>query len=123
MHLDHEAWRSEGALWHDQLREWESQTAQAVADLDAVRKILTDHERALEKHAAGVHLFEGACAEHEHELAVSVTAAPPVKPTVDHRTEASNHAHQRELHEALKHRHHSLIARWNMLMGSLKIDN
>ena len=120
MHRDHQSWRSESAFWHDQLREWQQHTEKALVDLEAVRAIFLEHERKLEAHAAAVRLYDQLCSEHEHQLAQIESASPSVQASTDHKTEAWDHTHQRERHEAFKLQHHSLMARWTMLMQSLK---
>jgi hypothetical protein len=122
MHRDHRAWRSESALWHDQLREWQQQTQQALVDLEAVRAMFHEHERRLETNAAAVRLYDQDCADHEHQMVQSESDSAPVHDESDHKTEAWDHTHQRERHEACKLQHHSLMARWKMLLDSLDLD-
>lgn len=120
MHGDHQAWRAENAFWHDQLREWQQQTEEALHDLESVRAMFFEHQRKLQVHASAVKLYDQTCAQHEHELAQAESGSTAVRDTSDHKTETWDHTHQRERHEACKLQHHSLIARWKMLLASLK---
>ncbi len=120
MHRDHREWESENALWRDQLREWQRENEQAVAELNRAQQVFRNHERTLETHAAGIRLFGQACAEHEHDLAAKAQAeTPQACGMCGHEQEAIDHRREREIHERIKRRHHTLMAQLAMLMRSL----
>jgi hypothetical protein len=126
MHREHKDWQSENALWRDQLREWEQQTAKATEELEFVRSVLVKHLESLERHAAAVRLYEQKSMEHEHEIATAVAGNSPEIPTRTdgkHFDEAADHHQVRLRHEALKRRHHELISRFSLLVQSMKSES
>jgi len=123
MHRDHQDWQSENALWRDQLREWERQTAQATADLELIHAALAKHEESLQRHAAAVRLYEQKSLEHEHRMAAAAAAPGTSAPgDVAHGEEIADHHQVRLRHEALKRRHHELMARLSLLIQSLRAE-
>lgn len=123
MHRDHQNWQSESAFWRDQVREWQQQTAQTAAEMQSLRTALQAHERKLETHAAAIHLYDQKCAEHECGLAETPTSATDVLARCAHDLEARHHHELRERHENLKQLHHSLMARWRLLLQSLRAES
>ena len=125
MHSEHKDWQSENALWRDQLREWEQQTAKATEDLELIRSALAKHVEILERHAAAVRLYEQKSMEHEHEIATAVAGTSPGIPNRTdgkHFDEIADHHQVRLRHEALKKHHHELMARFSLLLQSLRVE-
>jgi hypothetical protein len=122
MHTDHREWKSENALWHDQLRQWEAETFEAIGDVAKVDLALQAHEAILRTHAAAIRLYEQGPSEHEHQLAelVQMGACKSACCTAKkHSQESLKHAEQRQVHEAMKRTHHALMARWSLLLKAL----
>jgi hypothetical protein len=123
MHQDHRQWQSENAFWRDQIREWQQQTAKAVGDVAVIRSALAEHERMLEKHAAAVRLYEQQSAQHECRLAETPQEATSGLSASEHGCEACQHFEVRERHENLKQLHHTLMARWALLLKALGAES
>lgn len=126
MHHDHGEWKSENALWHDQLREWEAEIAAAIDATAKVKQALEAHQRSLRTHAAAIRLHEQAPAAHEHRLVEFVNqgvgfAACCTEPM--HCKEALTHTEQRTVHETMKREHHALMARWSLLLKALNLPD
>lgn len=122
MHHDHADWKSENALWHDQLREWEAEIADAIDGTAKLKQALEAHQQTLRIHAAAIRLYEQGPAQHERQLAEFVQqgvgyAACCTEPK--HRKESSKHDEQRSIHETMKKSHHALMARWSLLLKAL----
>lgn len=122
MHRDHRTWQSDDAFWRDQVREWQQQTSNAVADIGIIRAALQEHEQTLERHAAAIRLYEQESAEHECHLAESPAEATTGVAIGQHVGEASRHYEVRERHETLKEAHHTLMARWALLLRALRAE-
>ena len=120
MHGDHQTWEAENALWHDQLREWQRETDQAIAEMAQIEQALRSHERQLEVHAAAVRLKGNACDRHEHELAQAAQKQEHVCTGGGHCRETRDQNEERRRHERLKRTHHTLMARWSLLLKSLQ---
>ncbi|MCE9607015.1 MAG: hypothetical protein K8U03_19185 [Planctomycetia bacterium] len=120
MHNDHREWKSENALWHDQLREWEAEIAEAIGDVAKVEQALHAHESRLRTHAAAIRLYEQGPAEHELAELVQEGASMAACCTANkHKNESLKQTEQRQVHEALKRTHHALMARWSLLLKAL----
>ena len=113
MHEDHLKWMSDRAMWRDDLRAWEEETAQAIADLQGLQAALAEHERALEKHAAAIRAYEQGEVARTHALIESK------KQCNDEARQALMNAHARDRrhhlkllanHEAIKQRHREALA-------------
>jgi hypothetical protein len=125
MHHDHRAWQSENAFWRDQLREWEEQTAKAVEELASIRSALAEHTDVLRRHGAAVRLYEQNSAEHEHQIATAASTTSseiPLSTDGKHFEEIADHHQVRLRHEALKQHHHELMARFSLLVQSMKAE-
>ena len=125
MHQDHRDWQSENALWRDQLREWAQPTAKAVEDLESIKAALVRHTEILSRHAAAVRLYEQKSAEHEHQIAAAVSGSTPDLPIHTdgkHFEEIADHHQVRLRHEALKRHHHELMARFSLLVQTMKVE-
>jgi len=122
MHNDHREWKSENAMWHDQVREWEKEIFEAIADVAKVDQALQAHEQRLRTHAAAIRLYEQAPAEHEHqlaELAQEGTCKAACSTANKHKQESLKQIEQRQVHEELKRTHHALMAHWSLLLKAL----
>jgi len=124
LHRDHLEWKTNNAFWRDELAVWQGELKQAGPMLERLQRILQEHASKLEVHAGSIGLAEEACDAHERCLVQAARVATPSKaaPGGEHFVETYDHAQQREMHESLKRRHHTLLARLSMLMHSLASD-
>ncbi|MBX7166083.1 MAG: hypothetical protein K1X74_07010 [Pirellulales bacterium] len=122
LHREHRAWLGEDALWRDQIRAWQSELKQSAADLKKVEKALDAHAKALARHAAAIRLYEQSMLEHEHLLVQAIKGGngqvpPNLMPS--HDAVAIEHSAQREQHERIKQRHHTVLAHLRVLSQAL----
>jgi hypothetical protein len=124
LHRDHLEWKTDNAFWRDELAVWQGELKQAGPMLERLQRILQEHASKLEVHAGSIGLAEEACDAHERRLVQAARVATPSKaaPGGEHCVETYDHAQQWEMHESLKRRHHTLLARLSMLMHSLASD-
>jgi hypothetical protein len=122
MHRDHQRWSSETNMWRCDLAAWQHELADAVADVEQLKKALEAHGERLRKHAAAIRVDELAAEGHEHALAeyeLGGSGENLPEYARKHSREADRQAKDREAHEHLKRLHHTIIAQWRLLLKSL----
>ncbi|MCE9607031.1 MAG: hypothetical protein K8U03_19265 [Planctomycetia bacterium] len=124
LHRDHLEWKTDNAFWRDELAVWQTELKQAGPMLERLPQILREHASKLEVHARSIRFAEQGLDDHECRLVRAAQAATPSKaaPGGEHCVETYDHAQQWEMHESLKRKHHTLLARLSMLMHSLESD-
>jgi len=119
MHEDHLEWTSDRAMWRDDLRAWEEETAQAIADLQGLQAALAEHERALETHAAAIRAYEQGEVGRTHALIESKKQCNDEARKSLVNAHARDRQHHQKLlanHEAIKHRHRETLAHLRALL-------
>lgn len=122
LHREHRAWLSEDALWRDQIRGWQQELKQAAADLKKIAKALDAHTKVLGRHASAIRLYEQTMLEHEHALVQAVKGGngnAPSNMLPSHEAIALEHGVQRDQHERIKQRHHTVLAHLRVLSKAL----
>jgi septal ring factor EnvC (AmiA/AmiB activator) len=101
----------------------EDELKTAVSDLKRLESALRAQQATLEAHRRAVAAHERHLAGHEHALAEFERGAAANNDLLtmakDHRQEVPRHAQQREAHERLKRRQHTLMAHWSLLLKAL----
>jgi len=122
LHRDHENWKSDDAFWRDEVAVWHNELKDAETSVERLQRILHEHALKLEAHVGAIGFCEKAWETHEHQLAEAARARTPStpQPKQEHYVETYDHMQHREAHEALKRKHHRLIAQIAMLMHALE---
>jgi hypothetical protein len=123
MHDDHRLWNSEHSMWMDDIQLWRNEHTKMLTEFQNVHELLQQHQVALESHCEAIQNHEKADGEHELELAGQESGAKPTigdQMTKTHLSTAKCHAQQREDHERIKRHHHSVIARWSLLLKGMR---
>lgn len=123
MHADHTRWITEDAAWRDDLRVWQEETKQAVAQIEELNELFNKHAARLATHAAAIRSYELEARSHEHAVAEHQrgnASTDIAAVAAEHPKDAVQHNKQRLAHERLKKSHHSMIAQWNTLLRALQ---
>jgi hypothetical protein len=122
MHRDHFDWFSEDNFWRDETRAWEDETKVAEQGLQRLHVALQSHLERLRDHNASIFLKERIPAAHEHVLALQEKGSIGhcIGATQEqHGREGADHLEARQLHEQLKRKHYTIMARWNLILRAL----
>ncbi|HWA99178.1 MAG TPA: hypothetical protein VG713_11825 [Pirellulales bacterium] len=118
MHLDHQRWLQEADLWRDGVRVWESELAAADQNLSRLGETLRSQIDTLRTYAGSIRLYRDRLATEEAKLAACECAHDSGEPSLSQHYTAHQAEHDRRAaeHEAIKQRHHNLMAHWNALV-------
>jgi hypothetical protein len=123
MHGEHRLWESDISQWRDDLRAWQHELAQSQREIQQLERALQKHAQTLQQHASALRLEEQTAGNHEHEIVKYERGAEGdalFEMARAHSQEALRHAEHRAAHEQLKRQHHTMIARWNVLLKELR---
>jgi hypothetical protein len=124
MHSEHREWLSETSMWQDDLTLWQGDIDQALSGLKRLEDALREHRNVLQGRLDAIAAEQQAVNQHEHALAEFERGGPGddllrmVKP---HQENADKHSLQRQTHEQLKRRQHTVMAHWSLLLKALMI--
>jgi hypothetical protein len=118
---DHRQRKTDLALWRCDVGFWRQEARKALADLRRLEAALREHERALEAHAEGLSTHEELLNAHADFLPESggCDDLDGWIAHASHQHQASKHVRERESHERIKRRHHTLMAYWSLLLDVL----
>lgn len=119
MHEDHLKWTGDRAMWRDDLRAWEEETTQAMADIQRLQTALAEHEQALETHAAAIRAYEQGESRRAHAWVESKLESNDEARQGLANAHAGDRQHHQKLlatHEAIKHRHREALAHLRNLL-------
>jgi hypothetical protein len=122
MHHQSRFWQNEEALWRDDIRAWEEELTQTLAEAERLNAALSNHEKTLRSHAAAIRLHGQDEATHVHALAEyerGGLGADMLGLAHEHQEKINMHIRQRQAHERIKRRHHTVMAHWRLLLKAL----
>lgn len=122
MHRDHLRWSSEASMWRSDLAIWQHELADAVVDVEQLKKALEAHGERLRQHAATIRVDELEADGHEHAIVdyeQGGTGTDLPEYAQKHTRETDRQAKDRQAHEQLKRLHHTILAQWRLLLKSL----
>lgn len=120
MHHQHLEWKSENALWLDEVRTWQFELYKVKSDAARLQANLENHERALAAQAEAIRAYKERIGKEERILAMD-QACCDEQPSPDTRFAHEVELHQKELerHDRIKRRHRQVMTQWLKLMNVL----
>lgn len=121
MHIDHRLWRREQDQWHDDVRAWELELAELLAEFDRAKGVLRSQADRVATHAAAIKLYGQEFAKHEHQLARSCGGpqSESAASQLNHIEEREKQSELRTSHERMKWQHHSLVVHCRVWLNAL----
>jgi hypothetical protein len=122
MHGEHQQWLSDNSMWRDDLTLWQKEIDQALDGLSKLEEALREHGKGLQSHLEMIGAEEQELKAHEHALAEFERGGPGdqlLEMVKSHQEHAGKHGQQRQVHEELKKRHHTVMAYWSLLHKAL----
>jgi hypothetical protein len=124
MHNEHQHWLSDNAFWRDEVAVWQRELDDARQGLLRLEGVLRDHRSSLHDHLDTIAAEEHARQELQRTLAELGKGRSPEELeelllAMNHKRNTGGHAQQRDVHEKLKKRHHTVMAHWSLLVRAL----
>ena len=121
VHGEHRQRQTDVALWRCDVGFWRQEARKALADLKRLEAALLEHTRALEDHADKLATREEVLNAHAEFPADGdgQASAEGWILHVSHHHDATTHVRERDLHERIKRRHHTMMAYWSLLLDIL----
>ncbi len=124
MHGEHQQWLGDNGMWRDDLAIWQREIDQVLGELQTLEDASREVRKELQDHLRAIAAEEHGLKEHEHVLAelergAAVDELELLHLAKQHRENADRHARQRQAHERLKERHHTVMAQWSVLLKAL----
>lgn len=124
LHADHRHWKTELAMWRDDIDLWQKEHTTALKDLEHAAELIRRHENAVAGHLDSLKKIEASLDYHEKNLANSLSGEPGNE--LDnalaerHQEQAIQIQRQRRTHEIVKKHHHTAIAHVSSLIAVLR---
>lgn len=111
---DHQHWLREIERWEERLALWENEEGLLTRETARLQEIVNKHGAEIESHSSALKELKEEIAAVERQLAGAHDGRSDRLLTELHAQTERKHAEQRELHERITRRHHTLIAQLAM---------
>jgi hypothetical protein len=123
-HADHRYWQSELDMWAEDITNWKTEQADALAELRRIADEICEHGKALDEHNEKNAVLGSGLHAHEKELARSMKTGVEGDMHEEfcsyHERDAVDHGHQRDAHERIKKHHYRSMAQVAMLKAAME---
>lgn len=110
MHQDHKVWRTENALWVDDLRMWDKEIDELTKQMEHIKQAVDNHVDAYHKHQEQILTQGNRLDQHEQEMAFLEEGSQTDNALIpDHSKENELHDKLRQAHERVKKYHHQVV--------------
>jgi hypothetical protein len=123
LHADHLRWKSEVAMWRQDIEEWQREQARLLADLETA---LGAEVEALRQHKTTIVHQEGLIESHERLISQLEASGGrsnhdeiEARMAAEHDKEAGRHESMALAHERIKRHHHRAMSRLAVVLKAL----
>jgi hypothetical protein len=125
MHVEHRLWESEDSLRREELGLWSEDVEGAMAELKGLEGTLKRHRDALQEELRTLEADQALVQDHEHLMADFERGFDDGAALIElAKRHEQNSRHRRDrfaAFEALKKRHHQVMAYWHLLHQALSM--